>query len=76
MAQPTQRITASCAVPGAHQPGDDNPRDPEQFDEIEVRSDPDDVSAVRVCIESRWVRVSARLLKLAVDHASETAPKW
>jgi hypothetical protein len=72
----TQRLVTTCGVPGVHRAGDDNPRDPDQNDGLTVDSDPSDPDCVTVRIGNAWVRVRAKLLKLAADHASETAPKW
>lgn len=70
------RILTSCDVPGVHRDGDDNPRDPDQNDGLSVGSDPYDPDCVVLTIGSAWVRVRPKLLKLAIDHAAETAPKW
>ena len=67
--KPTQilRLVTSCEVPGVHKDGDAL---------LIVVSDQDDPDCVVVRVGGTSIRVRTKLLKLAVDHAAETVPKW
>lgn len=59
------RLVTSCEVPGIHGGA-----------LLVVVSDQEDHDCVIVRVGGASIRVRTKLLKLAVDHASETAPKW